>query len=209
MELDNLKGAWDGNKDMFEKGNAYDKKSFEGLLKGRVKKHTNQAMQYFWASFVLQLTVYALLSHLIVTFWSNALMVGVSLLGICLYIPFTIVLMNKFKAMATTKAADNSADSLYKYVAQRRVLLENFYQFKKRYELMLIPLSSLIGVYLFFKLYIPGGVAMHPTGAIITFGITLLSCAAAIYSENKRNFEGPLHHFRAILDEFNKDVSAA
>jgi hypothetical protein len=82
--------------------------------------------------------------------------------------------------------------------------LFSFYRFKRRYELLLIPLSSAIGVWLVFLLYVPGGVAAYPSGAIVTFGITLLSCAIALAAENKESFDKPLTALRQILDEFKE-----
>jgi hypothetical protein len=108
--------------------------------------------------------------------------------------------------MALTRPEEgNSVTSLFNYVMTRYNLLQTFYQFKRRYEFLLIPLSSLIGVFLVFKLYVPGGVEKNLTGAVITFMITVISCILAIRSENKKNFEKPLHHFRELLEEFKME----
>jgi hypothetical protein len=81
-------------------------------------------------------------------------------------------------------------------------LLLSFYRFKKWYELILIPLASAIGVFILFKLYVPGGVQAHWTGAVMTFAITLISCALAIRTENRKNFREPLEQFDRVLAEF-------
>lgn len=206
--LEELKKKWE------EKGNppsgalAYDKVALEKIFKSRVKKHTNAAMQYFWASFVLQILVYALLSHVIVKYWSDTEMLLFSLGGVLLFLPFTIMLMKKFKRIAATKLTGESdtGTSLYHYVLRHHALLLSFYNFKKRYELVLIPLSSAVGIFLTFKLYVPGGVQQHPSGAIVTFVITLFACAMAIRSENKKSFEQPLHQLREILSEFKSET---
>jgi hypothetical protein len=82
------------------------------------------------------------------------------------------------------------------------VLLESFFTFKKRYEMVLIPLSAAIGVLLIFLLYVPGGVSEHLLGAFITYVLTLLSCYLAIRSENKKNFVQPLDQLGEILNEY-------
>ena len=186
----------------------YDEVALEKIFRSRVKKQTNKAMQYFWASFVLQVLVYALLSHVIVKYWLDTEILLFGLGGVFLFLPFTIMLMKKFKRMATTKLTGehNTGISLYQYVLRHHALLLSFYNFKKRYELVLIPLSSAIGIFLMFKLYVPGGVQEHPAGAVVTFVITLLSCAMAIRSENKKSFEQPLHQLREILDEFKSEA---
>ncbi len=201
--LEELKEQWGKNRRTGEK--TYDKESFGKIIKARVKKHTNTPMKYFWASFALQILVYALLGHVIVKYFYNTAMVVLSVAGILLYIPFTVMLMKKFKEMAVTKLADHTSSSVQQYVSRYHNLLQSFYRFKRRYELFLIPLSSIIGVWLVFTLYVPGGVMAHPSGAITTFAITLLSCVAAIWSENRKSFEEPLRQLKEVLDEFKSE----
>ncbi len=207
--LEELKKEWSENPNTVSGAQAYNKTDLEKIFKARVNKHTNTAMQYFWASFVLQVLVYALLSHVIVKYWSDTTTLLLSIAGVLLFIPFTVVLMKKFKQIAAAKPADagNIGASLHEYTQRRHALLQSFYNFKKRYELMLIPLSSAIGVVLTFKLYVPGGVTEHPAGALISFIVTLFSCVYAIRLENKRNFEQPLLQFKKIINEFNNGVS--
>jgi hypothetical protein len=199
--LEELKEQW-GKKSASVSSGAYDESSFQKIVTSRVRKNVNTSMKYFWGSFTLQLIVYALLSHVMVKHWSEADMVLLSVAGIVLYLPFTIVLMRKFRGMAVTKPVNTHRSSLQIYVQQHHDLLAGFYRFKKRYELLLIPLSSAIGVWLVFLLYVPGGVAAYPSGAIVSFGFTLLSCAIALASENKKSFEEPLAALKQVLDEF-------
>jgi hypothetical protein len=205
--LEELKKDWGENPNVLPGQRTYDQTTFEKIFKARVKKHTNTAMQYFWASFVLQVIVYALLTHVIVTYWSDTTILWFSIAGVLLYLPFTIMLMKKFKLIAATKPVDvnNAGASLHRYTLQYHALLQSFYNFKKSYELILIPLSSVIGVVLIFKLYVPGGVKEHPTGALISFALTLISCAMAIRSENKKSFEQPLRQLEHILEEFDNE----
>ncbi len=204
--LEELKNKWEEGQKTLIPPPGYDQASLEKIIKARVKKPTNMAMRYFWASFTLQLIVYALLSHVIVKYWSDPEILRFSLVGILLYLPFTVMLMRKFKSIAKTRPTDSTGTSLYQYVSRRYTLLDSFYRFKKRYELMLIPLSAVIGVFLVFKLYVPGGVAAHPWGAGITLVITLISCLLALRSENRKNFEQPLHQLQEILNEFKSEA---
>jgi len=208
LTFEELKKKWNENKSALSGTRTYDEVALEKIFKSRVKKQTNAAMQYFWASFTLQVLVYALLSHVLVKYWPDIEMRSYSIGGVLLFLPFTIMLMKKFKRIATTKldAGSNAETSLYAYVHQHHALLSSFYNFKKRYELMLIPLSSAIGIILAFKLYVPGGVLEHPVGAVITFAITLCSCVMAIRSENKKSFEKPLHQLQEILNEFKSEA---
>jgi hypothetical protein len=200
MSIDEMKNAW-MQQGSDTKGAGYDQASFEKLVRSRVKKHTGTAFKYFWAAFVLQIMVYAMLSHLIVKYWYDPLITLPGLAGIAIFIPFTAIMMRKFKSVGSTNA-DPSSMSIY--IERRRDLLESFYRFKKRYELILIPLATFIGTFLVFELYVPGGIWVYPKGALITFFVSLASCIIAIQAENKRNFEEPLAKLTMIVDELNE-----
>jgi len=204
--FEELKKVWDENQRTVSVPNYYDQTAIEKIVRSRTKKHTNTAMQYFWAAFVLQILVYALLSHVMIKYGSDIETLLFSSAGVLLFLPFTIVLMKKFKRMAITKPEEgNTGTSLYNYVVKQRGLLQSFYTFKKRYELILIPLSTVIGVFLTFKLYVPGGVEENITGAVVTFVIAIISCILAILSENKKSFEQPLHDLNLLLNEFKAE----
>ena len=203
--IDDLKKVWEGNQNTPSTSQAYDEESLAKIFKSRVSKQAHLAMQYFWASFALQIIVYALLSHVIVKYWSDADMFWFSIGGVFLYVPFTIMLMKKFKRMAKIKLNGNSGASLHHYVSDHHTLLLSFYRFKKGYELILIPLSCAIGVFLTFKLYVAGGVLTSPVFAAILLILSLISCAIAIHSENKKNFRQPIHQLDEILAEFKNE----
>lgn len=208
MSLDELKKNWDEKQIAAPGRPVYDPASFEKIIRSRVKKHINAPFQYFWASFGLQMLVYSLLSHVIVKYWQDTDTRYIGIAGIFLFLPFTIMLMRKFKKLATAKPSgeENAGASLYSYVLHQQALLRSFYSFKKWYEIFLIPLSTAAGVMLTFKLYVPGGVYEHWTGAIMIFAITILSCAAAIRLENRKNFEGPIRQLQQVLDEFDNQT---
>lgn len=186
---------------------AYDPATFSRIVRSRVKAHTQTAMQYFWAAFVMQIIVYALLCNVIVRYWSNPGILIPAIWGVMLFIPFTTVLMIKFKAIAVARPDRHQEGqigdtSLKDYITVRRNLLMSFYRFKKWYEFILIPTASAIGVFIVFELYVPGGVIEHQSGAIIIFIVTVLSCALAIRKENQKNFREPLMRFNEVLAEF-------
>jgi len=140
--------------------------------------------------------VYALLSHVVVKYWGDLAMI-VSVLGILLYIPFTIVFMSKYKSMAIAPGSINTV------ISRRVELLESFSRFKRRYELVLIPLATLIGTFVTFEIWVPGSIWAYPKGAMITFFLSLASCIIAIREENKKSFDIPLSKLKMILDDLN------
>lgn len=204
MTIDELKQAWGQNEDNMITPSPYNKQDFNKLIKSSIMKNKNVAMQYFWASFTLQVLVYAMLSHVIVRYWGQQDIKIAAMIGIALYIPFTLMLLKKYKRIAQTRLMEKIDDSLYNNIAFCRQELSSFYRFKKRYEMILVPLSAAIGVFVTFELYLQGGISAHPIGAAITLVIALLSCLHAIRLENERNFRQPLAQFQQMLDEFTE-----
>jgi hypothetical protein len=204
--LDDIKKNWENAPWTISDSETYNQVSMDKIIKARVKKHSLSSFRYFWAALTLQIIVYSLLCHVIVKYWANPEIFYLSIVGIFIYVPFTVVMMKKFKALALVKAEDDIPVSLYEYVYRYHSLIIGFYRFKKLYELALIPVSSIIGVVIVFTLYMPGGVFDHPAGALITLAITLLSCALAIRSENIKDFKIPLTRLEDLLREFKASV---
>lgn len=200
--LDDLKKKWKAEQPVFETAEAYDAASFIHLIQVRMKKQNNRIFRYFWATFTLHLMVYALLSHVIIRYWGDTYTLVLGLIGFLVTVPFTAVMLKRYKQMAVARPGQTSGASVYTYVNQQRRRLAGFYTFKKRYEIILIPLLSAIGVTLVFNLYFPGGVQAFLTGAIVTYILTLLSCFWAIRNENKKYFIRPLQELQAILDDY-------
>ncbi len=202
--LDQLKKHWEpsNNVTAAEERSRLDEVSLRKIITARVRMHTRASFHYFWASFALQLLVYSLCSHLLIRHWPKTDICWLSLLGILLHLPFTIVLMNKFKGIAKGKLTGKEPTSIRDYLLAQYQLLNSFFTFKKRYELLLIPLSAAIGVLLVFTLYIPGGAQAFPIGALITYALTLLSCYGAIRTENRKSFVEPLQQLETLLGDY-------
>ncbi len=199
--LDEFKNQW---KDTRSESAEYDAESIKKIVKEQAKKNLSKVMQYFWASFVYQIIVYSCLVHVMVRYFQNTEIFLMSLLGVALLIPFTIMLIKKFKRAGFARAKDQQITSLQAHIAFQRNELEGFFRFKKWYELFLVPISSALGVVITFNLFVPGGVLSHPIGAWITYGLTLLSCWWAIRSENQKSFIQPLDEMKILLSEFSE-----
>lgn len=181
-----------------------DEASLRRIVTTRVRTHTKASFSYFWASFVLQIMVYAMCSHLVIKYWSDTPVRLMSLLGMLLYLPFTVVLMNKFKRVAKGNLTGKEPASIHDYLTEQHQLMNSFFTFKKQYELLLIPVIAAIGVFLVFTLYVPGGVQAYPVGALITYAVTGLSCYAAIRTENRKSFVQPLQQLELLLQEYQE-----
>lgn len=199
--LEELKKLWQSqNAEKIEK--AIDEESLYQLLRKKVKKENNNIMKYFWASFIFNITVYAMSAHVIIRYWDNPTIFIAAIIAILATIPFTAIMLQRYKGMAVSFAKTKSRQSIQEYITRQKELLMSFFKFKRRYEWFLIPLNSAIGVIIVFSIFVPGGVMENLNGALITYGITLASCAYAVISENKKSFIQPLNELQAILDEF-------
>ena len=204
--LDQFKQHWEpSNKASTAEGQTWlDEASLRKIITARVRAHTKTSFQYFWASFSLHLLVYAMCSHLLIRYWLQTPVFLLSLLGLLVYIPFTVVLLTKFKRVAKSQPSREEPGSIRHYLLEQYQLLNSFFTFKKRYELFLIPVIGAIGVMLVFTLYVPGGVKAFPVGALITYVGTLLACYVAIRSENRKSFVRPLQQLQVLLQEFQE-----
>jgi hypothetical protein len=189
--------------------NPYDTNNMSRIIRQRTQKHLRESMKYFWASFTLQLVVYGLYTHVILKNLHDPSIVAYGLAGITIFVPFTYMLMRKFKQMAVLKPAANEATSVRQYIVGQRTILHDFFRFKVRYEWLLIPLSTFFGTWLVFKIYVPGGPVASPNGVWITAAITLLSCYVAIRNENRKGFRTPLAQLDKLLKEFSDDHNEA
>ena len=204
MSLESLKNTWKENQPAGSGMSNLDDKTMKAIIRSRTKKQVIAPMQYFWGAFVLQIILYAILTHIIIRFWSSMNIVLPALFAFLLYLPFTFMLMSRFKKLAAIQPilqADPNI-SLKDFVSRQYETINDFFSFKKSYELFLIPMSTAFGTYLFFEIYLPGGVVKYWNGAVLTFVITLLTTILSILYENRKKFRKPLEDLRLILEDF-------
>ncbi|MCP2045398.1 hypothetical protein [Pontibacter sp. HSC-36F09] len=200
--LDDLKQKWNVEQPALEASVPYDAVTLNHIIRTRMKKQNNTIFRYFWATFTFHIVVYALLSHVLIRYGADTNMRLLGLLGFGVMVPFTAFMLWRYKQMAVAKMNQESAASIHTYISRQRALLVGFYTFKKRYELVLIPLITAIGVVLVFALYIPGGVMAYPGSALVTFALAALICLLAIRNENKKYFIRPLQELQGILEDY-------
>ncbi|WP_111672776.1 hypothetical protein [Algoriphagus litoralis] len=200
--LEEFKKEW-SEENLTENFIPVDKKTWIQVLKERANRQRDVSMKYFWGVFILHLIVYGFLTNVIIRNLEDQELILVTIGCFLLYIPFTAILLLKFKKMAVlrTEKKYKSGLSVKLFVESQYNLLMDFYVFKRRYEVFLVPLSSAILIWVTFRLYLPGGVYQYPGPAIVLFLITMTSCFWAIWNENKKSFREPLQKLKAILEE--------
>lgn len=203
--FEDFKSQWAAYK-QWDDTASLDAASWKKIINARVNHQRNVSMKYFWASFTLHLIVYALLSHVIIRFGSDEPVLIVCVLCFLLYLPFTYVLMKKFRRLAAlhSEVSHHSGLPIREYVKQQYDILTAFYRFKKRYELILVPVSSAVMIWVFFRVYMPGGIIAYPVLGAFLFIATLGCCTAAILAENKKRFQHPIAHLESILQDTNE-----
>lgn len=207
--LNELKKGWPTNPPTSLGTPHYDQAALLAITRARSARQVNRAIQYFWASLTLQIIVYGLLSYVFVRSWGATDIQWLCFLGVSLYLPFTVVLMRRFKRIARARPGHReNSFSIQARIQQQYNNLKGFYRFKQSYEYGLIPLITALGVYLIFRIYVPGGVSQHLTGATITFLLFLLACGWAIIRENYYHFKQPLGDLEKVLDEFKNGQGA-
>src|SRR3954471_8440045 len=116
--LDELKKDWNDERSGGP-NHTFSRESLQKIFRSRVNKHLRAPFRYFWASFAMQILLYSLLSHVIVKNWGNQPVLLYSIACIALYIPFTIMLLKKFKEMARGAIEGADASSLHSYVEKK------------------------------------------------------------------------------------------
>lgn len=204
-KFEDIKQIWECEHNKVENLQAYDENAIETVIKNRIKLHKNTVMKYFWTTFILQLTVYAIFSHLFVKSLFSDNILWPCLIVIILFIPFTTVLLKKYKAIAVTNLNNNSGSSIKQFLHEHKSHLESFYKFKKRYELILVPVCSAITVIIYFQKFVNYVSSYKWIIALIIFTSSSLIWYVLIKWQNKKSFQDPLSQIDSTINEFTKD----
>lgn len=182
-----------------------DKDHLHDIVERRSKNQKAISMQYFWAVLVLQIIVYALLSNVVIKHWNDTALRMICLLCILIYVPFTIILLRDFKKMAilSTQAYQDVATPLNNYIREQHRLLLKHYQFKKRYEFLMITCSVAIMTWVILRIYFPGGLMDHPILAASIFFPSLAVCLIVSRKDDQKHFHAPLRNLENIIADLN------
>ncbi|MFC4872403.1 hypothetical protein [Negadavirga shengliensis] len=173
-----------------------------------MKKQNNIIMHYFWGTFIFHILIYAMLGHVTVKYgiiMSDYFVLILSLAGIFLTIPFTAKLISKFKQLAKIQVGGKGHGSIKDQLSLKHKILSGYYNFKKIYDYLVIPIHSAIGVVLSFHIIVPESVSFVSLPVITIFVFTMASCWWVVYTDNKKHFVQPLKEIRGILDEFDRE----
>ena len=205
--FDELKKTWNESQPSSIENSKIDNEAMFKMIKMKSKKQLKAPMHYFWGAMVLHIMLYAILCHIIIVYHDDTRILIMGIAGCLIYIPFTVMMVRKFSNLAIIKPEKQNEPgaSLKDYVSRQKEIIQEFYDFKTKYELFLIPISTAIGVYLFFAIFIPGGVTRYWGSALFTFIVTLGTTMLTILFENRKQFRKPISELQQIIDDFNRE----
>ena len=178
------------------------KEDVETVVRSRIRKEKKIIAEYFWLSLSYHILIYSFTCWLFIKFWGDNQVMAMCAAVAALYIPFTIVLMRKFKAMyrpdTTAKLLDIRASVRRQYEG-----LSQFFILKKRFDLGGIPITCLVLEGVLFKLYVPGGIIAHLPAALAVYAGIVLIFGTAAWFENKKHFIRPLRRLAFILKDID------
>ncbi|MEO6720681.1 MAG: hypothetical protein ABIN67_09945 [Ferruginibacter sp.] len=200
--FDPVRNFWQKNTEPQSSASPLTKEDVEKVIRARIKKEKKIVAEFFWAALAFQIFLYSFASYLFIRFWGDPLVIGLCAAGALLYIPFTIKMMQKFKAMY--KPVTDTTVDVQSLTSKQYGLLTQFFRFKKGFDLVAIPVNSLVVVGVLIQIYMPGGIEANLTQAIIGFVIMMLVYATAAWYENNKHFVKPLRQFQLILEDMKK-----
>jgi hypothetical protein len=204
--FDDIKKLWNEKTAVKAYDSAINSERLDEIISHRLKKVQGSFREYFWASFFYQNLVYACLAFLVIKFFKRTDIVVISLAGIAVYIPFTIVFMKKFKSAFLTnkEGREYSNDDLFANIQNSYKKMSEFFSFKKKFDWIMIPVNCVMIVIINFILFVPGGFASNLIAAAVLFVVWVGIFLIAIRFENRKKFIEPIKQMESILEEFRE-----
>lgn len=176
----------------------------EELLKDLVSMHLQQERQLL-LSYVIKTSVWiflvtAVFGHLVVRFWGEWPIVCLSLAGLLIYIPFTAMFMRRFKSFYGLQGTQIAQDlSVYEALQQKKADILRFYQFKKLFDFLMIPVCCMLIMLLINRYSFAAPLSVHLTFNLIVLLLALGSFSWATVLDNRRYFKHPLMKIEEVL----------
>lgn len=198
--FDDIKKSWDNDQDT--PSHLLNKESVDIIIHSRIRSEKKTLMEYFWGSFMYQNLIYGFGTYFSIKYWNDMQFVLPVLAGMIVYIPFTLLMIIQFKAMMNLKTGKNGNQlNTQVYVAQMHTQLCAFYNLKRKFDWITVPLSCLVFVIIIFKVFVGSAPQEHLQTAIILFLAWLSLFMIAIRFENQKRFKKPLLQIESILKD--------
>jgi hypothetical protein len=196
--FDELKMNW--NSDKGAAHNPLSKESVDLIVRARIKREKKTVMEYFWSAFFYQNLIYGFGTYFIIKYWGAQEMAWPVLVVVFAYIPFTVLMLKRYKSMAN-RGVDKNQFNVQAHVTNMYSQLYSFYRFKKKFDWISVPLSCAAIVAITFRVFAAENPFDHLLGAALLFVLWLILFMTAIYFENKKRFVKPLVQMESILND--------
>jgi hypothetical protein len=200
--FDDIKNTWEEGKSMESCSSGLDAETMEKYVKAGMNKVRNSTMKFFWGTFIYHMLIYALLIHVFIRFWGDGYLMLLSLGGILLYIPFTSLMMKKFKMMCRRDSGSN--ENIQQFLKYQHRLISEFFRFKRWFDWVGVPASALILVLIIFTLYVAGGFGGNLLAGTLSCVFVIAILAPFIHAENKKSFMVPLSKLESLIDDMDR-----
>jgi len=176
------------------------------IVSSRVRRERRIVSKFVWAAVVYQIILYSFLTHLLIVRWGDERILLLCLSGVAVYIPITASLIRRVRALCRPMSSmvGSQVSDILRNVENEYARLADFYKFKKRVDLIGVPVSCAIIVVVTFTLFVKGGIEENPLGSVVVFLLWLGMSLIAILAENKKRFLSPLQHLELVLSDLRK-----
>lgn len=191
-----------------ERASALTGNDLHSIAASRVRKQFKTVAGFVWASVVHQIILYSFLSYTLVRNWGNTPIMLLCLAGAAAYVPLTAALLRRARALysGTSDTAGTASADIGHYVRAQRDRLADFFRFKRRMDIVGVPVSCAIVVFVTFTLFVSGGVMAYPIASAVVFAIWIGMSAAAVCAENRKRLAAPLKHLEQVLGDLERAV---
>ena len=204
MERSNeIENVWKEGKAHEEGSAPLTGKDLRAIISSRVRKELKTVSQFVWAAIVYQIILYSFLTHTLIRHWGNVQMMLLCLAGGAFYIPLTVALIRRVRALyrSPSEAPGSPVPDVFHKVAGEYARLADFYHFKKRMDWIGVPASCAIIVLATFTLFVQGGLERNPLAGLAVFALWVGMSLSAIRAENRKRFISPLRNLEQVLND--------
>ncbi len=175
------------------------------ITASRVHKQFKTVAGFVWAALVHQIILYSFLSYTLVRTWGDTPIMLLSLAGAVLYVPLTVMLLRRARALyARAGEVPAAAADISQFVRAERDRLAGFFRFKRRMDWTGVPVSCAIVVFVTFTLFVSGGVQAYPLASATLFAVWVGMSVVVVRAENRKRFAAPLGHLDAVLEDLER-----
>ena len=203
--LDDLKGGWKQGRDLDAPSLPLKSTEFNQLINGRIKKEQRLVWHYAVKTYIWSVMVFSYLSYLMITSWGDWRLFAVCAVTMAIYIIFTTVFMKRFKRFFAVECAAQQALDLRQGLQMKLKELNGFYQFKRIFDWIMIPLSCMVIALSVNNLAFDADFTEHLWFNMCTFILYSAAFTYVTFRDNITYFKVPMEKLKAVIKDMEGD----